>query len=83
MNVPEIVERVSVCVPVQQLLLMLIDRGCVIIKQELRDYHFNELHFEVKCEAANIDIQLPAGITHSQEGVYNCKCHWSTVKIIS
>lgn len=80
--VPEKVEGLTVCLPIQHLMTLLSQKDCLVTKQELRDYHFQELHFEVSC-TDNLKLEpIDTGIINPKADTYYCSCHWTTVTIV-
>lgn len=82
--VPKYVDSIPTCVPITELLSLLINRGFVVLSQSVRDPHFNELNFAVKSnlitEVGEIVVE---NITQHSPTVFICECHWSKVEIVN
>lgn len=76
------IDKIKVCDPIEKFLVDLQDLGFSIIEKKLRDYHFNELYIKLTGDL----LLVPPNYLYDLEkygNQYTCKCHWSTVEIIS
>jgi hypothetical protein len=83
MEIESVIHGKPVCKPVLDFIDSLIKGGAILESQELRDHHFNEMHFILKVPE-NFRINpndLPKGITIDKPNFYTCNCHWSIVEL--
>lgn len=84
MMVPNYVNSIPTCVPITELLILLVNRGFVVLSQSVRDPRFNELNFAVKSNLiAELEEIVVENITQHSTSVFICECHWSKVEIVN
>jgi hypothetical protein len=82
--VPEVVDRIKVCVPIKIFLNHAILQGYHIELQEVEDYHFNQLRFIIRSSTTPENLpELNDGIISSKPNIYTCECHWSRVEVVT
>lgn len=76
------VDKIKVCNPLESLLSILLEKGFVIIKSKVSDFHFYELYFTLQgndtIELEQINIDMIKKIDHKN---FLCTCHWSIVEL--
>lgn len=76
------VDKIKVCNPLESLLNILLEKGFVIIKSKVSDFHFLELYIKLQGketdELEQINIDKIKNIDHKN---FSCACHWSIVEL--
>lgn len=83
MEINNLIHGKPVCKPILNFVEFLVTKGAILESQELRDHHFNEMHFILKVPE-NFRINpndLPEGITMDKPHFFTCNCHWSIVEL--
>lgn len=77
------VEYIDACDPINSLLTILQEKGFVIEKSNVSDYHFNELYFLMKGKHTDNDITNVniENISMYSPDKFYCECHWSIVEL--
>ncbi len=77
------IEKCDVCQPIENLVRNLKSKGFEVISESCRDYHFNEVEIKMAKCIGNVNLdEIRVDNIESKNGVFICKCHWSSVKFV-
>lgn len=75
-------DKIKVCNPLESLLNILLEKGFVIIKSKVSDFHFHELYIKLQGKETDqleqINIDKIKNIDHKN---FSCASHWSIVEL--
>lgn len=71
------------CSSMKQLIQLFSNCCFTVLKQELRDWHFNEFEITMEGTCADLPDKIPIpSIEQYNKYTYICNCHWSTLRIV-